>query len=286
MFIHHSRYLTRGEVWFDNPPDPTPVDWIYYRERSAPVAGARWRHCYTRLIDLEQSPAELEAGLEEKTRTKIHAAMEQDQTRCITCDPADPVVLNEVEAMWNRRAELGISVAPFDRAALEVLIAGKALDISAARDPLGNTLSYQASFVDPVRVQQLLLVATTTAVASPRGRLLINRANCLLLWDLIRRMKTRGARRFDFGGWYPGRTHIQLLGMNAFKQGFGGFVVREYKCHQICTLRGWIVLTVARWLQRNPEPRMHRGPDPQQGEPCPRSSTPNTCSASMTSAPR
>ena len=64
------------------------------------------------------------------------------------------------------------------------------------------------------------------------------------------RLKEQGVQYFDFGGWYPGTEDIQLLGANAFKRGFGGEIVREYECEQILTLKGWIVLTGARILDR------------------------------------
>jgi lipid II:glycine glycyltransferase (peptidoglycan interpeptide bridge formation enzyme) len=64
------------------------------------------------------------------------------------------------------------------------------------------------------------------------------------------RLKQQGVRYFDFGGWYPGKEDIQLLGANAFKKGFGGQVVREYECEQVLTLKGKVVLTGARLLAR------------------------------------
>ena len=57
MIIYHSRFLTRGEVWFDNEVTSEPVDWIIFRQRSRPAAKGKWRPFYTRVIDLTQ-PAE------------------------------------------------------------------------------------------------------------------------------------------------------------------------------------------------------------------------------------
>ena len=66
----------------------------------------------------------------------------------------------------------------------------------------------------------------------------------------MQRLQKEGVRWFDFGGWYPGTDDIQLLGANAYKQGFGGQVVREFECEQILTVKGWTFLTAARILAR------------------------------------
>jgi hypothetical protein len=63
-------------------------------------------------------------------------------------------------------------------------------------------------------------------------------------------LKARGFRHYDFGGWYPGTTDLRLLGMNAFKKGFGGQVIREFDCEEIQTFKGWVVLTVVSMLAR------------------------------------
>jgi hypothetical protein len=60
---------------------------------------------------------------------------------------------------------------------------------------------------------------------------------------------------FDFGGWYVG-SDPQLLNINEFKRGFGGTVAREYQCEQIRTLKGHIVLGVAKLL--GPKARQSR----------------------------
>jgi hypothetical protein len=31
MLVYKSRFLTRGEVWYDEEPDGVRVDWIYHR---------------------------------------------------------------------------------------------------------------------------------------------------------------------------------------------------------------------------------------------------------------
>jgi len=56
-------------------------------------------------------------------------------------------------------------------------------------------------------------------------------------------------KAFDFGGWHLG-TDKHMLNINDFKRGFGGTVVREYQSEKILTLKGRIVLGVAKMFNR------------------------------------
>src|SRR6266480_1071724 len=105
MVIYRSRFLTRGEVWFDDEPDDTPVDWIYYRQRSSPLAKGRWKYFYSLLIDLAKSPAELQSEMDPKTVRKIKEAQENDKARWEPCEPKDSKIMAKVEKMWNEFAD-------------------------------------------------------------------------------------------------------------------------------------------------------------------------------------
>lgn len=76
----------------------------------------------------------------------------------------------------------------------------------------------------------------------------MGRANRYLFWKDVLRHKEAGLETFDFGGWYPGGTNQALLNINRFKEEFGGSIRREYNCRQIRSLKGRIVLSMARIL--------------------------------------
>ena len=249
MFVYQSRFLRRGEVWFDNKANGASVDWILYRNRSAPVAGARSRNFYTRLIDLTKSKEDLLGEMEPKTVAKIKAA-EQENLSCEWSNLTHGIILDEIEVMWNRSIEAKRRWGMLNRTWLGEMISARAVELAAARDASGGLLVYAGILRDKHRVQQLMSVSPTKATLTPAIRAQTNRASCFLLWKTMLRLKEQGIRYFDFGGWYPGTDDIQLLGANAYKKSFGGQVVREYECEQIVTLKGWMVLTAARLLER------------------------------------
>jgi hypothetical protein len=250
MLTFRSRFLTRGEVWFDEEPDGTPVDWIYYRQRPNPVARGRWKNFYTLLIDLTKSPAQLLSEMDVKTVRKIEQAEAMDLTRWERCEEKDPKNIDEIERMWNESAVAWKS-RPLDRAWVDKLSEAGALEVSSTRDTRGNVLTYHLGYVGKKRAQDLMVVSPYCPQPNIGLRNRINRANCLGHWKTLLTLKERGIRQYDFGGWYSGTTDPRLLGMNLFKKGFGGHVVREFEGEEIRTMKGWTVLSAARILKRS-----------------------------------
>jgi hypothetical protein len=249
MFVYRSRFLTRGEVWFDEEPDGRRVDWIYHRERSSPLPNCPWKDFYTRLIDLRKSPAQLFAEMEKNTARKITDAEEKDRLFWERCDAKDAKTMDEVERMWNEFA-FAQKTALFERAWLDQISRAGNLDLSLARDPNGTVLAYHLVFLTPERARQLIAISPYRPVPDLAWRGAVSRANCFIHWKNFLTYKDRGISWFDFGGWYTGTTNMQYLGMNQFKKGFGGQVVHEFECEEIRTAKGWIALTVARILKR------------------------------------
>ena len=250
MFVYHSRFLRRAEVWFDNEPGSERVDWILYRNRSTPVRGARSRPFYNRLIDLSKTPEKLVSDMEPKTVAKIKAAAEEDKLSCEWRIVADSDQLDDLEAMWNQSIEAERRWGNLNRDWLGQMIKARVFELAVAREPSGSLVVCGGLFRDKHRVQQLMMVSPPRAALVPALRARTNRASCFLVWNTLLRLKEQGVRYFDFGGWYPGTQDIQLLGSNAFKKSLGGEVVSEFECEQLVSLKGWVVLTAARLIER------------------------------------
>lgn len=250
MYIYKSRFLTRAEVWYDGEPgDTRSVDWIFYQQRSSPLQGAGWKCFHTYVIDLTQSAEQLLKGLNEDTAYKIRRSRDRDKIVCEECDARNPAVLNQFEEMYNQFAEVK-GLSPLDRARMNAMAAAGSLDLSVAKDPQGDALVYHANHRDDERATELHLPSLYRKASDSATRNLIGRANRYLTWNDILRYKEQGLRSFDFGGWYVGTTDQALLRINDFKRGFGGQVVREYEGEQILSVKGWVVINVAKLLKR------------------------------------
>jgi len=250
MITYRSRFLTRSEVWFDEQPgDTRSTDWILYHQRSCAVPGAKCKYFYTYLVDLSQSREQLLAQLNEDTAYKIRRARDRDKIICECCDPNDPAVIDRFEEMYNPFAA-SKGLRPLERERIDSMASAGALDLSAAKDSQGDVLVYHANYRNQHRATELYLPSLYRKLANSAARNAIGRANRYLTWSDILRYQEQGLRYFDFGGWYPGTTDQALLKINEFKRGFGGQVMREYRCEQILTLKGWWVLHVARFLKQ------------------------------------
>lgn len=281
MVTYKSRFLTRGEVWFDNEPDDTrAVDWIIYHQRSRPVAGAKVRYFYTYAIDLTQSSEQLLANLNRDTAYKIRRARGKDGIICERGDPSDPSVMTAFEQMYNQFAAMK-GLPRLNRARMESMAAAGVLDLSAAKDPQGNVLVYHANYRDRCRATGIELPSLYRARLESAARNLVGRANRYLTWNDILHYREAGLKCFDFGGWYHG-TDPAMIRINDFKRGFGGKVLREYQCEEIRTLKGWAVTQTAAVLNwaRRVRARLRPLPPPPEAE-----ATTHEPEAGMSSAP-
>jgi hypothetical protein len=265
MIVHRTRFLTQGEVWFDEEPgNISSVDWIVYYRRSQSVPRGKWSYTYTSAIDLNRSVEQLKAQLNTDTAYKIRRACERDKIRCECCDAADPEVLNQFETMYNSFAKLK-GLLPLERRRIASMAAADRLDMSVAKDADGNVLVYHGNYRVAHRATSLYTVSLYRATPDGALRNLISRANRFLVWSDLLRYKAQGLKCFDFGGWHTG-TDPARLKINRFKEGFGGEIIREYECEQIVSFRGWVVLKVAallNWAKRAPA-RLRSGQQPEK----------------------
>ena len=249
MYTWKSRFLTRGEVWFDGDRDNTRlVDCIRYQQRSQPVPGARSKLFDTYFIDLSQPAEQLQANLNTDTAYKIRRARERDKIVCECCDARDPDVLGRFEEMYNAFAATK-GLPALDRPRINAMANAGVLDLSVAKDSNGRALVYHANYRNRTRARELFLPSLFRQLSDSAARNMIGRANRYLTWSDVLRYKHDGLRLFDFGGWYSGNDPA-MLKINDFKKGFGGQVLREYECEQILTLKGWLAFKVARLLKQ------------------------------------
>src|ERR1041384_3438245 len=138
MFVYKSRFLKRGEVWFENESNRARVDWILYRNRSRPVNGARWRYFYNRLIDLSKSADELLADMDSKTTAKITKAETDDKIQCDWCLLTAGHQFDEIELLWNQSVEAQRRWGMLNRAWLGEMISARVLEVASARESSGE----------------------------------------------------------------------------------------------------------------------------------------------------
>jgi hypothetical protein len=248
MIIYQSRWLTRGEVWFDNEPTNNKPDFILYNQRTTPLPKTRLKEFYTLVVDLRRSPEELLSEMDRNTVYKIRRARDRERIICESCDVSDPGALRDFADYYDPFA-MQRGWTPMDRQWLTQTAQAGALELVRARSPEGETLVYHTMIRTKNRVRGIHSPSYFRDSTDPALRSYVGRANRYLHWHSMMKYKEQGLTTYDFGGWYMGNADANLLRVNEFKKGFGGQIVRNYNCEQILTLKGWFFLTVARTLQ-------------------------------------
>jgi hypothetical protein len=247
MVIYQSRFLTRGEVWFDNQPTRAPVDWILYHQRSQPLAKGKWRPFYTRVIDLRQTPDELMAQMDGFTAADIRKAQKKDQTFCRRLDHRAARTLEEFANFYDRFAARK-GLGPVDRHWLSRTAEARKLELWAAETPEGQPLVYATYYRDKTRVRGMHTASLQAELPDKKAQRKIGRANRLLVWENALSYQADGVELYDLGGWYNGTSDAARLGINKFKESFGGKVLCEYQGQQLLTLKAWSAIHLAKLL--------------------------------------
>jgi hypothetical protein len=249
MITYTSRWMTRGEVWFDHEPGSGNLDFILYNQRTKPLPHTRSREFYTLVLDLRASPQELLAQMDKTTVYKIKRARERDKIICESCDTSDPSVLRAFADYYDPFAkQRGWTL--MDRHWLTKTAEAGALDLTRARSPEGEILVYHTLIRTKTRVRGLHSPSFFRDNSDSATRSYVGRANRFLHWHSMMRFKEEGVSIYDFGGWYTGKVDEGRLRINEFKRGFGGEIVCNYNCEQVLTLKGRLLLAAARSLRR------------------------------------
>ena len=245
MIVYQSRFLTRGEVWFDNSPGHAFVDWIVFHQRSQPVPKAKWRPFYTRLIALSQSTDLLLAQMDGFTASDIRKAEKKDKTSCERLQTKNSDTMTDFYEFYNRFAEWK-QLEPANRQWLARTADAGKLDLWKAISPDGVSLVYHALYCDRNRVRSMHIASLNAEAAGKEAQRKIGRASRCLHWNCMLYYRSIGIGIYDLGGWYNGSADPARLGINKFKEGFGGSVVCEYEGDKILTIKAWSAITAAR----------------------------------------
>ncbi len=212
------------------------IDVLYLLQNREPVPFARITDSYTLTIDLSPGEESLFAGFDKTTRYEIRRAEEKDGLRYRSWRSPDQAKVNEFLRFFNEFARTK-GLKPPSRHALEVYSNAGVLDLSHADSGEGTSLVWHAHHVENGRAR-LLLSCSLKSLNEQEQRKLVGRANRALHWNDMRHFKSEGLAIYDFGGWYPGKDDSAKLGINAFKEGFGGKLEKTFNCELALTTRG------------------------------------------------
>ncbi len=248
MIAYRRRCVNVDEVWFNEVSAPTGVDIVEYRQRPAPIKGGRCEPFHTRIVDLRRDPQEIFSEFKKDTRYEIRRAESKDELSfdwlgtpeesdvSSFCEFYDAFAATKSLAMLNRPHTLRYTHA-------------RVLTFSRMRRGDGTMVIWHAYLRGGNRARLLHSASLFREADNSASRSLTGRANRLLHWLDMQKLRMEGVTEYDLGGWYPGDTDRALSAINAFKEEFGGRPAIEYNAVQCVTLKGTLYALAARLLR-------------------------------------
>jgi hypothetical protein len=222
------RICTVGEAWFEYPAATDGIDLLSLRQVAQSYAQSDI--FATMVIDLGRTTDDIFAAMHKDCRYQLRRAMKEE----FTCEIIEPDALRRAPGLIREfiRFYDAFSRARgqqrLDENYLRRLAEAGLLWFSVARHQ-GQPLAWHSLVVHGGRAR-MLYGSRDHRSNSPQHEKQVSNANRWLVWQNITAFHALGQRWFDLGGWYAGSTDTQLLGVNKFKESFGGTLRQEYDC--------------------------------------------------------
>ena len=252
MLRYKKGVLAISEFLFDESVIAASADIVRYRFRPEPIPGVRCVESYTLRIDLQAEPTLLLARMNHTTQYEIRRAEREELTYEFASIPDKDWKKQFFQFLASFGKPKGLTTA--DRAWISALLDQKLLDLSRIWSPTtGRALVWHAY----IRAAKTARLTHSASLFRERNSAYLGRAHRLHHWCDMLRFREEGLTTYDFGGWYPGTHDSGLLGINRFKQGFGGRIAREYNGDLALTWKGDMALRL-RLAARAVGPRSQR----------------------------
>jgi hypothetical protein len=240
LIVTKSHFCTLGEIWYDEDPNQiVGLDVISYRQWAHPIAGFQFDESYTMQVDLTESQDELWSRIGKNCRYKIKRAAAKDHVLYEYWEHPDAHVINEFSDFYDRFAAQK-DLVKISRASLANRVNAGVIDLSHVKLKDGTSLVWHAHYRSN-HGALLLYSASIKNKDNTAYQSVLGRANCYHHWQDILRFKTAGLWFYDFGGWDTGNNQT-WLGINSFKEKFGGEIVKYFNYSQGITIKGKLYL--------------------------------------------
>jgi hypothetical protein len=231
------------ETWLDDEPvSLAGCDLWVCHQRTRPLDTWEWLYFYSLHVDLSQTEAQLLAAMRKNTSREIRQAESRDGLTCsFNADPSE-ADLEAYAAIFDADRSIHSQHA-MDRNWLMRLRKAGLVQLAQVRDSGGQVLAWHCLLCHrrSATVQLSSMVSLQHQADRTRGAA-IGRANRWLFYREFLHYKQQGILIYDFNGWYSGIEDEKLLGINQFKEGFGGRIRYGYDCQQPLTLQGRVYL--------------------------------------------
>ena len=244
MIYFRSRGALFGECWFDDesPRTRCNVDVLAFRQVSSPVAASHCTPLLTLVSDLTPDADTLLAGFDRNCRKDISHADRRDGLWMEFAPSPRPYLRDFCDFYdeFARRKRLRPADGNWLQAACDANRFAFAT-VWQGREPL-----VRHGYVVGGKTILLHCSASLSQSHDQDRRALIARANRWLHWRSMLYFSEHGASHYDWGGLFEDDSTPERVGINRFKQEFGGQPVRRFDCLVARSARGRLRLGMTR----------------------------------------
>ena len=213
-----------------------------FNEVSAPLPECLLTDFYTIVIDLTAPEETLFERIKKDSRNEIRRA-QRDGVRYRSWTQCDAAVLEEFCSFYSRVASAA-GMPELNRARLSAMTHTARVFLSCSEAPEGQTLTWHAYYVSGVRARLIHSASIAATLADASARNGAGHANRFHHWRDMMELKRAGMKLYDFGGWSPLLADEKRLGINRFKEEFGGTLIHQYNCLKGVSLVGKLAAAV------------------------------------------
>lgn len=228
------------EIWFSETKKSDNADLLFYFQMTDKPVSVPFEVFHTLIIDITQEEVEIFNGFAKNVKYEINRAENKDGLSCsFHISPIESDIIknfvNDYNLFNKERSKNKIQPKEFEKYSR----AGALLLTSVSHN--GKIIVWH-SYIIKDRRARLKTSSSLSNAESSEMRNLTGRANRWLHWQDIKNLKQRGFKVYDFGGWYSGNDDRKLLGINEFKETFGGIKEKSYNYTLAPTLKGKLYL--------------------------------------------
>ena len=240
-FQHGPLRISTTEIWSARNVVVSGDIVRYWYCDAPPPGNAHFVTQYTIEIDLTARMESLRAAMRRSTRIQIRRA-EADGLQIHFWLHPDAQVLESFVCFYDRVAWKrlpGSSVARLHALEQNGMLALSSVDSSSDEPLVWHCYEIIGSRVRCWYSASILHLFKTSTERNKLGR-----ANRYLHYRDMAAFQSAGFEVYDFGGWYSGKEDAKKLGINRFKEDFGGRIVKRCFCDVGVTLLGkcWLML--------------------------------------------
>lgn len=239
------QFISMKEVWFDEPEEVNNADILYYLHSTNPVKECECNEFYSIILDLTKDHDQLWESISKNTRYKIRRT--EKEQYIYDWDTNNLDIFKEFADFYEQFA-FQKGLPKLQRSQLINLMNTGNLDISWIKSQSGERLVWHIYYRTKIRSFLLYSASMFRSSTDTSYRNMIGRVNRYHHWQDIVRFKNLGISVYDFGGWYAGNTDQEKLGINKFKEEFGGEFIKNFNCTYPISLKGKLYLQLRELL--------------------------------------